>query len=312
MSSTRQRPPHRRDTLRAAAALAGAASLGCTPAAPASATDPMDSDRTAPKPERAPVLFIGHGSPMNAIEENRWSAAFREIGGAIPTPTAVLAISAHWWTQGTLVTANEAPRTIHDFGGFPKALFEVRYPAPGSPDLAKRVRQMLAERRSPGPELSEDWGLDHGTWSVTRHLLPAAEVPVVQLSLDARLSPKQHLELAQALGELRGDGVLVLGSGNITHNLGDAMARARDGAGPPPEWARRYDREVAQAIAERDTQHLATRWPDGQDARQAHPHPDHWFPLLYAYAASDPSDEVTFPIEGFDVGSISMRAVRWG
>lgn len=304
--------PHRRDTLRAAAALAGAAAAGG-----AAVAQPLEQalgrDDTN-RGSRAPVLFLGHGSPMNAIEENRWSDAFQRIGESLPRPTAVLAVSAHWWTKGTLVTTNESPRTIHDFGGFPAALFEVRYPAPGSPDLARRVRRLLAERARDDRivRTATDWGLDHGTWSVLRHLLPDADVPVVQLSLDAGLTPAQHLELARGLSELRDDGVLILGSGNVTHNLPDAMARARDGGGPPPEWATRFDAEAASAIEARDTKHLVARWPDGQDARRAHPHPDHWLPLLYAYAASDAADGATFPIEGFDLGSISMRAVRWG
>ncbi len=269
-------------------------------------------ETTSPIPARMPVLFLGHGTPMNAIEDNRWSQAFQALGGTLPRPKAILAISAHWWTQGTFLTGNAAPRTIHDFGGFPQELFEVQYPSPGSPDVAARIRTLLAAQTSPPAALADDWGLDHGTWSVLRHMVPAADVPVVQLSLDGRLSSRQHFELARALQALREEGVLLLGSGNITHNLRDAMGRAARGEATTPDWALAFDRDVAQAILQRDGDHLVDAWPDGRHARQAHPHPDHWFPLLYAFAATDDRDGVSFPIEGFDLGSLSMRAVRWG
>ncbi|MCA8962232.1 MAG: 4,5-DOPA dioxygenase extradiol [Planctomycetes bacterium] len=269
-------------------------------------------DETTPTPTRMPVLFVGHGSPMNAIEDNEWSRAFRAIGEELPRPRAVLAVSAHWWTRGSFLTGGTRPRTIHDFGGFPPALYEVQYPAPGSPDLAARVQTILAQATSPDAAVKDDWGLDHGSWSVLRHLMPAADVPVVQLSLDGQLSGKQHFELARALHQLRGEGVLILGSGNITHNLRDAMSRASSGNAATPDWAEQFDTEVAQALRERDSRHLIAAWPDGQYARSAHPHPDHWFPLLYAVAATDDEDEVRFPVEGFDLGSLSMRAVRWG
>ena len=258
---------------------------------------------------KMPVLFIGHGSPMNAIEDNVWSRGFVAIGKELPRPRAVLAVSAHWWTKGSYLTGASQPRTIHDFGGFPAELQEVQYPAPGSPDLAARVTSLLSEA---GAALSQDWGLDHGTWSVLKHLIPAADVPVVQLSLDGRRTAKEHFELARALHQLRGEGVLVVGSGNVTHNLRDAMSRSSQAEAETPEWAARFDRDVASALTERDTRHLIAAWPDGPDASKVHPHPDHWFPLLYAYAATDESDTVRFPIEGFDLGSLSMRAVRWG
>jgi 4,5-DOPA dioxygenase extradiol len=257
---------------------------------------------------RVPVLFIGHGSPLNAIEDNVWSRGFRAIGERLPRPRAVLAVSAHWWTEGSFLTGGDRPRTIHDFGGFPEALYEVQYPAPGSPELAARLAALLSGLHV---EVREDWGLDHGTWSVMRHLFPAADVPVVQLSLDGRLSSAQHFELARSLGPLRGEGVLVLGSGNVVHNLADAMGRASRGELQTPDWAERFDRETAAALEERDTARLVAAWPDGRDARRAHPHPDHWFPLLYAYAATDRDDSVCFPIDGFDMGSLSMRAALW-
>ena len=269
-------------------------------------------EKTHQVSNRMPVLFVGHGSPMNAIEDNQWTRAFRAIGNELPRPSAVLAISAHWWTEGSFLTGGVTPRTIHDFGGFPQELYEIQYPAPGSPDLAARVQNILSGQLAQGAAVKDDWGLDHGTWSVLRHLFPGADVPVVQLSLDGRLGANQHFELARALHQLRAEGVLVLGSGNVTHNLRDAMARATEGDPTIPAWAKQFDGEVAQALRERDSAHLVGAWPDGQHAQQAHPHPDHWFPMLYAYAATDDKDSVSFPIEGFDLGSLSMRTVRWG
>lgn len=268
-----------------------------------------------PDSERAPVLFLGHGSPLNAIEDNRWSQGFRAIGEDLAPPRAVLSISAHWWTSGTLLTADAKPKTIHDFGNFPQELFEVRYPAPGHPDLAQRVAQLI-ERSSDGApraaRLSEAWGLDHGTWSVLKHVFPEADVPVVQLSLDKHKSPAEHARLGRSLSELRAEGVLILGSGNVTHNLPDAAQRRSQGIADAPEWARAFDGDVAELIEQREGDRLAELWPDGPHARQAHPHPDHWLPLLYAQAAADDADEVRFPTGGFDWGSLSMRSVRWG
>lgn len=262
-----------------------------------------------------PVLFLGHGSPLNAIEDNRWSRGFRAIGEQLERPRAVLSISAHWWTSGTLLTAGARPKTIHDFGHFPRELFEVRYPAAGSPDLARRVVALLEGERPesrPGAQLSEAWGLDHGTWSVLKHVFPEANVPVVQLSLDQHKSPAEHARLGRSLSELRTEGVLILGSGNLTHNLPDAAQRRSSGVDEPPDWARAFDNEVSAMIEQRDGQRLARTWPDGEHARRAHPHPDHWLPLLYAQAAADESDAITYPIDGFDWGSLSMRSVRWG
>ena len=268
-----------------------------------------------PESRREPVLFLGHGSPLNAIEDNRWSRGFRAVGEQLERPRAVLSISAHWWTSGTLLTADTQPKTIYDFGHFPQELFEVRYPAPGSPDLARRVVELL-DRQSAEPEpaaqLSAAWGLDHGTWSVLKHVLPDANVPVVQLSLDKHKSPAEHARLGRALGELRSEGVLILGSGNITHNLPDAAQRRSSGAVEPPPWTRAYDDHVTALIEQRDGQGLARLWPEGEHARQAHPHPDHWLPLLYAQAAADDGDAIAFPTDGFDWGSLSMRSVRWG
>ncbi len=267
---------------------------------------------STPRSSRQPVLFVGHGSPMNAIEDNTWSRAFRALAAVRAPdgsrPRAILAVSAHWCTDGTFLTANERPDTIHDFGGFPERLFAVEYPAPGSPDLAAQVTRLLAAN---GAALRSDWGLDHGTWSVLCHMVPDASLPVVQLSIDQRLDARGHFELARSLQALRSDGVLVFGSGNITHNLRDAFTRMQNGDRTTPDWASRFDAAVASALREHDTDRLLAL-VDDQDGRRAQPTPDHWWPLLYAAAAADRDEAVQFPIEGFDLGSLSMRAVRWG
>ena len=260
------------------------------------------------KTDKMPVLFLGHGSPMNAIEENEFVQGFRKVGKEIPKPNAVLCISAHWETKGTWVTAMEKPRTIHDFGGFPPALYAVDYPAPGQVDLAKRVRVLLGEERA---ELNPDWGLDHGTWSVLRWMYPDADVPVVQLSIDRRQPPRVHVELARSLAGLREDGVLIFASGNAVHNLRDAFARRRAGNEDTPDWAQRYDDTLAKILEQRDIEALLGL-TDTDDGRLAHPTPDHWLPLLYAFGASDAADELRFPQAGFDWGSISMRNALFG
>jgi 4,5-DOPA dioxygenase extradiol len=255
-----------------------------------------------------PVLFVGHGSPMNAIEDNPWSRAFRALGEQLPRPRAVLCVSAHWFVPGTFLTDNAQPETIHDFGGFPPALHQMQYPAPGAPDLARRISGLLtAYAASP----RSDWGLDHGTWSVLVHTLPAADIPVLQLSIDARLAPARHLEIGKALAPLRDEGVLILGSGNIVHNLRDAFGNMRSGRTETPSWAAEFDRAAASALEQRDAKHLSSSL-DGSLGRNAHPTPDHYLPLLYSFGASSPSDALSFPIDGFDAGSISMRAVRFG
>jgi len=258
--------------------------------------------------ERMPVLFVGHGSPMNAIEDNRFSRGFAELGELVPRPSAILAVSAHWFVPGTFLTGDLHPKTIHDFGGFPRALYEVEYPAPGKRDLAQQVRDASGEHAS----LASDWGLDHGTWSVLVHMFPEADIPVVQLSVDRRLEPRQHHELGRALTELRHQGVLILASGNVVHNLRDAIQHMHTGSRETPAWATRFDADVAQALTQHDTNALLEMWPGHDDARLAHPSPDHWLPLLYALGASDASDRVRFPTEGFDGGSISMRNILFG
>ncbi|HET9554655.1 MAG TPA: 4,5-DOPA dioxygenase extradiol [Anaeromyxobacteraceae bacterium] len=262
---------------------------------------------TAPATTRMPALFVGHGSPMNAIEENEWSQAFRRLARLLPRPRAILAVSAHWYEHGTRTTGGLHPETIHDFGGFPEPLYRVQYPAPGDPALAERVATLLGPKAS----VSDEWGLDHGTWSVLVHLRPAAEVPVVQLSLDARLPPEGHLALGRALAPLRDEGVLVMGSGNLVHNLRHAFGALQTGQAATPDWAARFDEAAAQAVERRDEAWLtgALRTDDG---RRAHPTPDHYLPLLYVMGAASAGEPVRFPVTGFDMASLSMRAVLVG
>lgn len=256
-----------------------------------------------------PVIFVGHGSPMNAIEENRFSLGFSELGSALPKPRAILAVSAHWYVPGTFVTGNAEPRTIHDFGGFPDALYAVRYPAKGDRALSETIVSLLGARGH-AAALRDDWGLDHGAWSVLVHMRPEADVPVLQLSIDPRRTPNEHLALGRVLAPLRDDGVLVLGSGNITHNLRDAFGRMHSGELQTPPWAQRFDAEAAQALERHDHERLA-RMVQEEDGRRSHPTLDHYLPLLYAAGASSAEDAVSFPLTGFDLGSLSMRAVRW-
>jgi len=258
--------------------------------------------------QRLPVAFVGHGSPMNAIEDNSWSRGFRALGDLLPPARAFLVVSAHWYVPGTFLTGGDHPQTIHDFGGFPQALFEIQYPAPGDEDLAARVARLL-ENWNAG--VRTDWGFDHGTWSVLRHLRPAADVPIVQLSIDGRLPAASHLAMGRALRPLRDQGILVLASGNIVHNLRDAFGRMRSGDTSTPEWAAQFDADVARAVEQHDEDFLV-RALDGAAGRTAHPTPDHYLPLLYAAGARDASDSVRFPLFGFDMGSISMRSMVFG
>jgi 4,5-DOPA dioxygenase extradiol len=257
--------------------------------------------------QRMPVLFVGHGSPMNAIEDNAWSRGFRKLGELLPAPKAVLSISAHWYVEGTFVTGNEHPPTIHDFGGFPAELYEQQYPAPGSVELARRVSKLLAGK---GATLRNDWGLDHGTWTVLKYLRPKADLPVVQLSIDGRLPPAAHLAIGETLAPLREEGVLILGSGNVTHNLRHAFASWQRGETQTPEWAHAFDSNVAAAAAQHDGPALA-RLAESDSGRISHPTPDHYFPLLYTAGAADAKDRVSFPLSGFDMASLSMRSVLY-
>ncbi len=258
--------------------------------------------------ERMPVLFLGHGSPMNAIEKNDVTNAMSDLGKKLPLPKAILVISAHWMTKGTWVTHMDQPKTIHDFYGFPQELFQVQYPAPGSPEVANRVRQLVTD-----PQISADdheWGLDHGTWSVLRHIYPEAKIPVVQLSLDMTKPAEFHFELGKKLQALRDQGVFIVGSGNLVHNLRriDWNPNAT-----PFDWSVEFDTWAKEKMLNRDFQALVSDATKTEAGRLSIPTPDHYFPLLYILgAAADTKDDLTFDIEGFQNASISMRSVRFG
>jgi 4,5-DOPA dioxygenase extradiol len=259
----------------------------------------------APDTEAAmPALFIGHGSPTNAIEDTEFSRAWAEAARSLPKPKAVLCISAHWETVGTRVTAMERPQTIHDFYGFPPALFEKRYPAPGSPDLA-RAAQGLARKNS--IELDFDWGLDHGAWSVLCRMFPEADVPVIQLSLDRSKAPAPHYELGRELRGLRKKGVLILGSGNIVHNLREMVWE--DTA---YDWALEFDAQIKRLILSGDHEAIIGYPKLGRSARLAVPTPEHYLPLLYVLGTQDKSEGVAFFTDKVTLGSMSMRSVRVG
>ena len=244
---------------------------------------------------------------MNALLENGYTEAWRRIGESTARPKAVLSISAHWYVPETGVTVTTAPRTIHDFGGFPRELYQVQYSAPGDPDLARRVQQMLA----PLPvKLDESWGLDHGTWSVLRHVYPDAGVPVVQLSIDETQAAFFHFDLGRKLAPLREEGVLIVGSGNLVHNL-HAYAWGRH-MPDPYDWAVRFEKEAREMMLAGEVRPLIDYEKLGRDARLSIPTPDHYLPLLYVVATRQPGDMVTFPVEGVDGGSISMLAVQVG
>lgn len=257
--------------------------------------------------ERMPAIFFGHGNPMNALFDNDYTRAWAAIGRSVPHPRAILCVSAHWYIPAVAVTAMERPRTIHDFGGFPRELFDVRYAAPGSPELAGRVAGLLGEGviRDAG-----EWGLDHGTWSVLCHAFPDADVPVVQLSINEAEPAAFHYQLAQRLGPLRDEGVLVIGSGNLVHNL-HAYAWGSE-AREPFDWALRFEALARTLITAGDHAPLVAYEELGRDAVLSAPTPDHYLPLLYVLSLQRPDDKVAFPVEGFDGGSISMTSVRIG
>lgn len=257
--------------------------------------------------EKMPAIFFGHGNPMNAVADNSYTRAWNEIGRSMPRPRAVLCVSAHWYIPRTAVTAMERPRTIHDFGGFPQELFAVQYPAPGSPALADRVNDLL------GGDVILDksgWGLDHGTWSVLCHVFPEADTPIVQLSIDETKPSKWHYDLAKQLAPLREEGILICGSGNIVHNL-RAYAWGKQGV-EPFDWGLRFENEAYRLMLAGDHEPLVQYESMGKDALLSAPTPDHYLPLLYILALQSDDDPVTFPVEGFDGGSISMLSVRIG
>jgi len=254
-----------------------------------------------------PVLFLGHGSPMNAIEENEFVQGFRAVSQEIPTPQAILCISAHWETEGTRVTAMEKPKTIHDFGGFPIELYEVQYPAPGDPELANELVETL-----PGlvkPDFS--WGLDHGAWSVIKHLYPLANIPVIQMSIDRYIAAEKHYDLAKRLRKLRNKGVLIIGSGNMVHNLYKVAWDKIETPGYAYDWAMHATDFIKSGIQNGDHLSLIHYDRAGAEMKLAVPTPEHYIPLIYALGLTDSHDEITFFNDQPVGGSLSMTSVKF-
>ena len=254
-----------------------------------------------------PAIFFGHGNPMNALSKNTYTDGWASIGNSIPRPKAVLAISAHWYIPACAVTANSAPQTIHDFGGFPKELYQVKYPAPGSPELARRVKDLLAPVSA---ALDENWGMDHGTWVVLRHVFPGADIPIVQLSIDERQPPQFHYEIGQSLALLREEGVLIIGSGNIVHNLhtyawGNPKTHSFD-------WAVRFEKNARELLLKGDDTLLIAYEKLGRDAMLSIPTPEHYLPLLYVLGLRKKNERISFPVQGIDGGSVSMLTIQIG
>jgi 4,5-DOPA dioxygenase extradiol len=252
-----------------------------------------------------PVIFFGHGSPMNALG-GEFADAWRAIGASLPRPKAILSISAHWFVPGTAVTAGPAPRTIHDFYGFPKSLFDMQYPAPGDPWLARRVSELL---QPTGVRAADDWGLDHGSWSVLVHAFPAADVPVVQLSIDRNEGAAFHYSLARKLGDLRDEAVLIIASGNVVHNL-RVLRTGADAA--PYDWADRFNAWVKRCVRDARHEELIAYEAQGEDAARSIPTPEHYLPLLYVLATQRSTDSLSFFTDTLQLGSISMLGVRLG
>ena len=256
---------------------------------------------------RMPAFFFGHGNPMNAIQTNGWTDAWSAMGKAMPRPRAIVCVSAHWYLPATLVTTMAQPRTIYDFGGFPRPLYEVKYPAPGAPELYERIRELLAPV---DVGADTEWGLDHGTWSVLVHVFPDADIPVVQLSIDETQPASFHYDLGRRLGPLRDEGILVMGSGNLVHNLHTYAWGKHD---PEPfDWAVRFEAMAREQIRNREHQPLIDYEALGRDAQLSAPTPDHYLPLLYILGLQREDDAVHFPVEGVDGGSISMLTVQIG
>lgn len=265
--------------------------------------------QSASTDELMPVLFLGHGSPMNAIEENEFVKGFRKEAAKISHPKAIICVSAHWETRGTLVTAMEKPQTIHDFGGFPRELYQVQYPAPGSPELAREVKGIVKQSEV---GLDEQWGLDHGSWSVVKHLYPNADIPMIQMSLDYTKSPRAHYDLASELASLRRKGVLIIGSGNMVHNL---RMVAWDKLGTPGfgyDWAHEANDRMKQLILDGDHDKLVNFRAQGKSFDLAIPTPDHYLPLLYVLALSQKNEEVSLFNDKALGGSLTMTSVRIG
>ncbi|HRP68346.1 MAG TPA: 4,5-DOPA dioxygenase extradiol [Turneriella sp.] len=259
---------------------------------------------------RQPVFFIGHGSPMNAIEENTFTAAWKKIGKNLHVPQAVVCVSAHWVTRGTEITAHPQPKTIHDFGGFPPALYEVEYPAPGSFEIAQLVQETLKPQIN--ARLTDAWGLDHGAWSILMHIFPDAKIPVLQLSIDATLAPQAYFDMGTRLKKLRAENILFIGSGNIVHNLRlvDWTRFAEKDYALP--WARKADRRIVELIRSRNFLPLIQFQNLGEEARLAINSAEHYVPLLYVLGLSDEDDTLSFFNEEAVAGALTMTSVRFG
>jgi len=257
--------------------------------------------------DRMPAIFFGHGNPMNALTHNTWTEAWTTVATSVSRPKAILAVSAHWYLPATLVTATDTPRTIHDFGGFPRELYEVKYPAPGQPELASRVQTLLAPI-SVGSD--QQWGLDHGTWSVLCHVFPQADIPVVQLSIDETQPAAFHYEVGKRLAPLRDEGVLVIGSGNLVHNL-HAYAWGHHKV-EPFDWAVRFEQRVRELLLAGQDELLINYEALGRDAMLSVPTSEHYLPLLYILALRREGEPISFPVEGVDGGSVSMLTIRIG
>jgi len=254
-----------------------------------------------------PAIFFGHGNPMNALSKNSYTDGWASIGKSIPRPKAVLSVSAHWYVPYCAVTSNLNPRTIHDFGGFPKELYQIEYPAPGSLDLALRVQDLLAPV---AVSLDESWGLDHGTWSVLKHVFPNANIPIVQLSIDETKPPSFHYELGKRLAALREEGVLIIGSGNIVHNL--SAYSWGEGDVQPFDWAVRFEEHARELMFKGEDAPLVNYESLGRDAMLSTPTPEHYLPLLYVLGLRRKKEKLSFPAQGVDGGSISMLTVQIG
>lgn len=261
------------------------------------------------KTEKMPILFLGHGSPMNAIEENQFVEGFRKVGKTIPKPNAILCISAHWLTKGTKVTAMGLPPTIHDFGGFPKALFDVQYPAPGSPELAKETQQILSPI---AVELDDSWGLDHGAWSVIKHLYPNADIPVIQMSIDYNQPMNYHFELANKLQSLREKGILIIGSGNIIHNLRMVDFANMDKDNYGYDWAIEVREKVNGFLLDGNYNPLIQYEKQSKAFQLAIPTPDHYIPLLYILGLQEKNEQLSLFNDKLVAGSLSMTSVKIG
>ncbi len=286
-------------------------SLAMLPLAGVTALKLSDLDRLTSdfvNTDQMPVLFLGHGSPMNGIQENEFVTGFRNIGNEIQQPTAILCISAHWETRGTFVTAMEHPQTIHDFGGFPKELFDVQYPAPGSPSLAQDTKALVTKTEV---GLDHKWGLDHGAWSVVKHMYPEANVPIIQMSLDYNKSPQYHYDLARELSALRKKGILIIGSGNMVHNLGMVAWDKLNDDEYGFDWALEAREKMKQFISDDHHDALINYSGNGRSFQLSIPTPEHYLPLLYTLALKEKNDSISFFNDKAIAGSLTMTSVKF-